>query len=166
MTKTDDKNIVDKSDGTAAYGLFMEYVTHSPKTGKLIKHERFFLASRLVCLYSRTAGSKRANWKATQCSDSDAARQMLRDKIAQREATHNVALIGEPLLIELAVSDIDAIKKGEAPGARHSAVAFAEKRFGKIDDETFVAPGFDATAKAATVTFDDVEYEVDEDVAF
>lgn len=135
-----DKNIVTKRDGVGAYGLYVDYVIHTPSTGQLLRQERRFLVKNLLCVYSRTRGDKRAAWRVYSYPDHQHARDAF---IANLErAKSDVTLIHTPLVVEMSESDMESVAKLEAPYGRFNGSVATERAVGKLDDVTWKAPGY------------------------
>jgi hypothetical protein len=136
------ETIITKKDGVGAYGLFVDYIWYNVEDGALLREERRFLASNLICFYSRAKGDKRAAWKVAKYDDHDAARAALLTNLERTVTNCGVEMIGHPLLIELAATDVLSIEKNEAPYARHTGTTVIEKEFGKLNDDTWKAEAF------------------------
>lgn len=137
-------------DGVDAFGLYVDYVLYRidpdiPTAPALLAQERFFLVSNMLCSYHRKRGNSRASWKMYKCVDHDAARARMLKRMAQFDKTIDphrhknieLKLTHEPLLIELSITDVEALKKGETPYARFTGTLATEKATGKINDTTW-----------------------------
>jgi hypothetical protein len=145
----DDRSVVlKKNGGTGAFGFYVDYILYAKSTNKLIRQDRFFLAENLLCRYSRKAGEKRAAWRAENYAAPAAARAALIKEVEHRGSYSGyggLEIVHQPLVIELTVADLEAIRNGGMPEARFTGTITVEKAVGKVDDVTW-APG--ATRKA------------------
>lgn len=131
--------------GTGAFGLYIDLAVFSLATGRLARQERFFLAGKQLCKYSRPRGKKRASWRSFPLTTHGDARDVLLKNLRRYEGSSvmGVQLLHTPLLVELTSVDVDALSKSEAPAARHEGKRAVEKAIGKLDDErvfTFTDP--------------------------
>lgn len=126
--------------GTNAFGIYVDYIVYSKTTKNLLRQERFFLAQNMLCKYVRQAGNKRAAWRSFPLPSHDEARKLLirnLNRYNKDDAMFGVEMLHEPVLVELATTDIEAIKKSEPPYARFDGTRVVEKHVGKIDDATW-----------------------------
>jgi hypothetical protein len=139
MATTDPQIVNKRSDGIDAYGLYVDYIVYSAGSGRLIQQERYFLVDNLLCKYVRTRGNKRAAWRSFPLPTHDEGRALLRKNVNRYlvSASYGIEMVYKPLLVELTSTDMDAVKKNEAPGARFDGTRVSEKMAGKIDDETW-----------------------------
>src|SRR5690606_2127401 len=102
--------------GTNAFGIYVDYIVYSKTAKKLLRQERFFLAQNMLCKYVRQAGNKRAAWRSFPLPSHDEARKLLirnLNRYNKDDAMFGVEMLHEPVLVELATTDIEAIKKSE-----------------------------------------------------
>jgi hypothetical protein len=145
--------VLKKNGGTGAFGFYVDYILYAKSTGKLIRQDRFFLAESQLCRYARKAGDKRAAWRAEAYAAPAAARAALLKEIEHRASygTHGgLEIVHQPLVVELTVSDLEAIRNGSMPDARFTATTAVEKAVGKVDDVSW-APG--TTSRKAVAPF-------------
>lgn len=136
--KKDPQIIRKRSGGVDAYGLYMDIIVYNQSTHMLVRQERFFIVNRMLCRYTRTAGYKRAGWKATIHETGNDAVKWLTDHLKDLEqGAWGVEMLGLPYLVELTAADVGAIKKGEAPYARFAGTVALDASVGKVNDDTW-----------------------------
>lgn len=141
MTKdlTKDPNVILRRGGagTNSYGLYVDFVVYAKSTGAMVRQERYFIAGAQLCKYMRPKGNKRAAWRSFPLPNHEEARTVLIRNLARYKdsSVYGIEMVHVPMLIELTSVDIDALKKNEAPAARHEGSRATEKAVGKLDDE-------------------------------
>lgn len=137
VTKTDR---IDRHDGIDAYGLHVEYVRFYRGDKTIHSQVQAFLTGSNVYLYQREKGSKKARWNEYNFLSHADAREQLRKLIAASESDKIGAVMrGEPTLVQLTESDIEAIAAKQKPTARYEGGTRNNRLFGKVDDETWRA---------------------------
>jgi hypothetical protein len=127
-----------EGDGTDAYGLFLDFIVYD--ASGLLRQERYFLADNILCKYVRQKGNARAAWRPFPLPSHDDARTLLLRNVMQygkEDKGERIEMVHQPLIVELTPTDIDALKRHEAPGARFAATDAITKAAGKIDDATW-----------------------------
>jgi hypothetical protein len=152
------------------YGLYAEGVV-SYKTGKVRLYRRAFLVGDTVYRYDRQPGKKSTIWKSAR-STSRVEAEARFFRYFEPTGVLTVAMRGEPLLVQLRLTDILEMEKGKAPASRYVGGAKVEAALGKFDEAAWEAettklasplpdPADSATYSVpipagATVTFTDV----------
>lgn len=139
MAKSRDPQVVNKVDGTGSYGILFEWV-NVRSDGSFENLNRAFLVGELLCTYTKRSEDKRAAWTtySYEISGASAARAFLRAAL-----NHPLAVMtAKPILVEMSPSDIESIKRAEAPTGRQAGIISLERITGKINPEdTFVLGG-------------------------
>src|SRR5262245_26072819 len=145
-------DVVFKRDGVDSYGLYVEVVRYSKTNQTLRQHVRLLLAEDTVSWQARDAGAKQGKWYVQAAANHDGARKYLTDKLRSFEtSSFGAELRGEPVLLQLTPTDVDQVRRREAPYARYAGTHHLEKKLGKVDDKTWRPSP--VTPSAATSTF-------------
>lgn len=160
---------VTQKGGVDMYGLYAEGVL-SYKSGSIHTYRRAFLVGNNLYRYDRQPGKKSTIWKGMTLSTPDVARERFFRYFSG--STYNCSMRGEPLLVQLKLTDILEMEKGKAPASRYVGGAKIDAAIGKFDEAAWEAE----TAKRAgaptvtpgptTVTIDGEEVPGITSVAF
>lgn len=134
-----DSNFVPAKDGVDAYGLYIELIRFSTKTGQWDFYLKAFLFENSVALYVRQHGKKSGRWETAYYEDHTEARAKLLQQITNLDKLPNrvLKLRGEPLLIQAQISDVVSVRNKEkrGPDCRWRGTSTLDARHGKVLDD-------------------------------
>ncbi len=129
---------ITKRNGVDAYGLQVEFVRYFRSSKDFHSQVQIFLSQNALFVYERSVGAKTARWQGKTYDDHFAAKDAMRKLIEAAESDSlTTEIVGNPVLVQLTETDVNAIKEGLKPTVRFDAGLRNVRLFGKIDDDTW-----------------------------